>query len=346
MNPAVTANANPAPNANGSKLIAGSEQEIPTAMQPSGPLAHTTLMGANVSRDLMPENKPGEAVSTPAAKPDRVESVIVGIVLFVLATVPLLTFLFSFGNVGDLGTSLGVDWRIAYLTGPGVDLTATGMIVAATWLSHQGRTERELWRVHALSVICALIMFGLNCGPAIYVRRFQLAAFNAVGPFLLMAMGFVGPWLLRQLTEAKALPSAADGGAPAGRQDDPAAAPRQEAPASGGSPAPARRAPGSAAAAGNGRTASAAPASGKPKPEKWATLALPLWQAYVKKHGENPTAPVLVKLLRNAHPDLSVPGSERSERNIRAGVEALLAKPPTAPAADADEEPGRDRAAV
>lgn len=154
---------------------------------------------------------PGKArASKQAVDGDRTERITVGIVLFVLAVVPLLTFLFSFGNVGNLGVGLHVDWRIAYLTGPAVDLTATGMIVAATWLSHKGRTEKELWPIHVLSVICALMMFGLNCGPAIYVRRYQLAAFDAVGPFLLMAMGLVGPWLLRQITDARTV-AGADG---------------------------------------------------------------------------------------------------------------------------------------
>lgn len=281
------------------------------------------------------------------AKPDAVERVVYAIVLSVMAIVPLLAFLFSFGNVGDLGVHLGIDKRIAYLTGPGVDLTATGMIVAATWLSYRGRTERELLRVHVLSVICALMMFGLNCGPAIYIRHYQLAAFNAVGPFLLMAMGFVGPWLLRQLAEARqafvgsgtgspetaparpaaAAPEAAPAviaPAPADPATSPAALPAVEpaAPASrtGNTRTPAASAPGSPAAGGK-KTAPGTPGN------QWAKLALPLWREYVDRHGEPPTAPALVSMLRRAYPDKNIPGSERSERNIRAATEELSKTP-------------------
>lgn len=273
-------------------------------------------------------------------KNERVERIIVGIILFVIAVVPLLTFLFSFGNVGDLGVSLHIDKRIAYLTGPAVDLTATGMIVAATWLSYRGMSERELWRIHTLSIICALIMFALNCGPAIYQRHFELAGFSAVGPFLLMAMGFVGPWLLQQITDARPAPAAA-AGTPrreraatepkAATATAPDAAATQAALATAANPLPLPPAPAPATAStpavtttGTGNAPAPTDGNGRRSPADWAKLALPLWEQYTAKHGEAPTAPVLANLLRNAHPDLPVPGSPRSERNIRAAVEDLL----------------------
>lgn len=82
--------------------------------------------------------------------------------------------------------------------------------------------------------------------------------------------------------------------------------------------------------AGNGdgnklATVSSIDAAGRRSAADWAKLALPLWQQYTERHnGEAPTAPVLANLLRNAHPELPVPGSPRSERNIRAAVEELL----------------------
>lgn len=259
---------------------------------------------------------------------DRVERIIVGIVLFVLTVVPLLTFLFSFGNVGDLGTSLGIDRRIAYLTGPAVDLTVTGMIVAATWLSHRGRTEKELWPIHTLSIICALIMFGLNCGPAIYAHRYQLAGFSAVGPFLLMAMGFVGPWLLRQITDAQT---------PAARSVKPAPARNAAAaPAERTGPAPARlagTAPGTTPApvpnaperldSGTGTTA-AASAGTRTSFEVWVERAVPLFEAYVEKHSEHPTAAVLAGRLRTTVSDPDMPGSDRWERKLKSAVKDRL----------------------
>jgi hypothetical protein len=286
-------------------------------------------------------------------KPDTVERVVYAIVLSVMAIVPLLAFLFSFGNVGDLGVHLGIDRRIAYLTGPGVDLTATGMIVAATWLSYRGRTERELLRVHVLSVICALMMFGLNCGPAIYIRRFQLAAFNGVGPFLLMAMGFVGPLLLRQLAEARQPPAAVGTGI--GGADEPAvptARRRYEVPtarADGGRGADAAptavptkvpSAPESADDDGADDSAdstagadvidftTAADGIRRSLPE-WVELALPLYRQHIRDTGDKPNAPQLAALLDAA--GHGAPGASRA-RDVRRETEKAATKPERAAA--------------
>lgn len=257
----------------------------------------------------------------------KAERYIVRIILAVIAIVPFLTFLFSFGNVGDLGVSLHIDKRIAYLTGPAVDLTATGMIVAATWLSYRGMSERELWRVHALSIICALIMFALNCGPAIYTHRYQLAGFSAVGPFLLMAMGFVGPWLLRQLTDVRE-PAAAVSGSGNRAAAVEAAMPVPAATETAATvPATGNRAamPVAAKQGGNPKLRQKKTAAAGAAAPNWGDLALPLWEDYFDRHGEAPTAAVLASQLRAAYPNLKVPGSPRSERNIRAATEALAA---------------------
>lgn len=100
--------------------------------------------------------------------------------------------------------------------------------------------------------------------------------------------------------------------------------------ANGSRPAPAPAKPGSQPAA----VVVELTGSGRRSPDDWAALALPLWQEYVAGHnGTTPTAPVLADLLRTAHPDLLVPGSERSERNIRSATERL--------AETADVEPER-----
>lgn len=76
--------------------------------------------------------------------------------------------------------------------------------------------------------------------------------------------------------------------------------------------------------------------SGRRSPGDWAQLALPLYRAHVTEHGTAPSAPALAQLLRNAHPALPVPRSERAERNIRAETEKL---------AKADAEPEREQEA-
>lgn len=309
------------------------------------PLSHAAY-GSTVDtpQDKAGKPKKNSKPEPATSNPDKVERWIVGIVLFVLAAVPLLTFLFSFGNVGDLGTNLGIDRRIAYLTGPAVDLTATGMIVAATWLSYRGMSERELWRVHALSIICALIMFVLNCGPSMYVHCYQLAGFSAVGPFLLMAMGFVGPWLLRQLTDTRTAPARTAKPVPARHE---AAAPAERSAPGTAQPPAERSAPEPARASGTAHSVppAAVPAPTQPTPERakpdagtakpagtgtrvsfevWLARAVPLFESYAEKHGEHPTAAVLAAHLRNAFPDPDMPGSDRWERKLNSAVKKHL----------------------
>jgi hypothetical protein len=158
------------------------------------------------------ETTPKGAAANHAAQPlggaapargDRVEKWIRGVVLFVIAVVPLLAFGFSFGNVGLLGVSLGIDPRIAFLTGPIVDLSVTGLIVAASYLSYVGNDERDLWPVHLMSAVCGIVMIALNCGQALRAHQWQRAGFDAVAPALLIGWGFLGPWLLRKLADAR-----------------------------------------------------------------------------------------------------------------------------------------------
>lgn len=141
--------------------------------------------------------------STVTGERDFVEAATFWLVGIALAIVPALVFFFSFGNVGLLGASLGVDHWIAFLTGPAVDLSVAGCVIAASYLSAKGRTERELWPLHAAAIFCGLVMVALNTGGAIYARHWRLAAFDSVGPALLIGWGFIAPWLWRNMTAAK-----------------------------------------------------------------------------------------------------------------------------------------------
>ena len=134
---------------------------------------------------------------------DFVESATFVIVGAVLGIVPLLLFFFSFGNVGLLGTSLGVDHWIAFLTGPAVDLAVAGCVIASSYLSTRGWTERQLWPLHTAATVCGLVMILLNTGGAVYSTRWRLAAFDSVGPLMLVGWGLLAPWLWRNLTEAR-----------------------------------------------------------------------------------------------------------------------------------------------
>jgi hypothetical protein len=143
-----------------------------------------------------------------AAENDPAEKLTFVAVGFVLISVPCLVFFFSFGNVGLLGTSLGVDHWIAFLTGPAVDLSVAGCVLAASYLSARGWTERQLWPLHAAASVCGLVMVALNAGQAVYEHHWRLACFDTVGPALLIGWCAIGPWLLRQLAEARRTPFA------------------------------------------------------------------------------------------------------------------------------------------
>lgn len=134
---------------------------------------------------------------------DPVERITLAAVAIVLVAVPALVFFFSFGNVGLLGTSLGVEHWIAFLTGPAVDLSVAGCVLASSYLATRGRSDADLRRLHIAGIVCGLVMVGLNTGGAIYIRHWRLAAFDSVGPMLLIGWGFLAPWLWRNMIEAK-----------------------------------------------------------------------------------------------------------------------------------------------
>lgn len=259
---------------------------------------------------------------------DVVETVTFWIVGVGLAVIPLLIFFFSFGNVGAFGESLGVEHRIAYLTGPAVDLAVVVLVVASSYLAMRG-TERGLWPLHLSAFACGLIMISLNIAGAVHARHWRLAAFDSVGPVMLIGWGALAPWLWRNLTEARRAAS----GRTAARQRTPVAAPATPpasapgaatGPATAAAPASARQQPAAASApAPGGNVYPFAAAPGRRSAADWAKLAMPLWIRHVQATGATPTAKELAALLRHAHPDLEVPSSDRSERNIRAATEEL-----------------------
>lgn len=295
---------------------------------------------------------------TPApVRGDRVEKWIRGVVLFVIAVVPLLAFGFSFGNVGLLGVSLGIDPRIAFLTGPIVDLSVTGLIVAASYLSYVGHDERDLWPVHLMSGLCGVVMIALNCGQALRAHQWQRAGFDAVAPALLIGWGFLGPWLLRKLADARAaLEPAAPGsgetvpqvpaevpaaGAQPGSNGstDGAAAGSGNPPAQGSTPPPAP----AAQPAANGTRVRRRAAAETPAPASFADRAkgkdaqkprqLEIVRDLVEKHGPKVTLPTII-----AHTGVSKTTASRYRSEI---VDGPATEAPPEPA-DSEPEPERE----
>jgi len=255
---------------------------------------------------------------------DAVETITFWIVGIGLSLIPLLVFFFSFGNVGSFLESLGVEHRIAYLTGPAVDLAVMVLVIAASYLStheHEGAD----WPLHLAALACGLIMVWLNTAVALHDSHWRLVAVDCVGPVLLLGWGSLAPWLWRQLTAAR-------------RNFRPAVSARHKTSVSAlKTPA----APGSRAeadpAAGGGSAALVPPpaatrnsgnvvdigSAGRKSAAVWAELAEPLWTRHVLKTGSAPNATQLADALRHAHPTLKIPTSDRWERNLRADVERL-----------------------
>jgi hypothetical protein len=270
---------------------------------------------------------------------DWVETITFWVVGIGLCVIPLLVFIFSFGNVGGFLESLGMPHRIAYLTGPAIDLAAMVCVVASSYLATRDLVGVTLWPLHFSTFVCGVMMILLNTAGALHDRHWRLAGVDCVGPLLLIGWGALAPWLWRSLTAARRSmpPSTAAPAGPAAtrRQVLAAALPMPGGTADAASPMPLP--PGAGAAPLPPSTAArhpraAARADGDNvfeinSPAQWAVLALPLWDQHIEKIGSTPTAKELCALLRRAHPLHNVPPSERAERNIRTATEELAKKP-------------------
>jgi hypothetical protein len=117
----------------------------------------------------------------------------------VLAVIAMLTFAFSFGNVWALGLRLGVPSWIAPLIGPAVDLSVAGLLVGVRYLALQGATSTQLREPRVLLVFSGMVCLSLNIAGPISEHAYGRAAFDAVGPLLLLGWAEVGPALLRQI---------------------------------------------------------------------------------------------------------------------------------------------------
>jgi hypothetical protein len=117
----------------------------------------------------------------------------------VLALITALTFAFGFGNVWALGRSLGVPALIAPLVGPAVDLSVAGLLIGLRHLSMTGIPRRQLRSARILLATCGAAELALNIAGPVAAGAYGRAAFDAVGPLLLIGWAEAGPGLLRHL---------------------------------------------------------------------------------------------------------------------------------------------------
>ncbi len=143
-------------------------------------------------------------------------------VTVITATIVVMTFAFSLGNVTRLCLYLGITAWIAWLVAPAVDLSVVGLLAGMRFLSLHGYTDAQLAGLHRMLRFCGLLTLALNTAGALAHRQYGTALVDAVGPALLIGWSETGPWLLRQIHAV--CPPAAPPAPGTARQPVPAAA--------------------------------------------------------------------------------------------------------------------------
>ncbi|MFI9382109.1 hypothetical protein [Kutzneria sp. NPDC052558] len=117
-----------------------------------------------------------------------------------------LTFLFGFGNVLGLAVQLGVPIWIAPLVAPALDLSVLGLLLGLRHLVLTGATSEQLRPARRLLVFASLATLALNVAGPLTAGAYGKAAFDAVGPLLLIGWAEVGPAFLQALVSDPAAP--------------------------------------------------------------------------------------------------------------------------------------------
>lgn len=120
-------------------------------------------------------------------------------ITIIVALIAGLTFLFGFGNCWGLGLRLGVPPWIAPLVGPAVDLSVVGLLLARRFLAMHGSASEELAPIQRLLVASCVATLALNTAEPILAGQYGKAAFDSVGPLLLMGWSETGPRLLEAI---------------------------------------------------------------------------------------------------------------------------------------------------
>ncbi|RSM77827.1 hypothetical protein DMH04_34415 [Kibdelosporangium aridum] len=118
----------------------------------------------------------------------------------IIGVVVGLTFLFGFGNVLNLALRLGVPVWVAPLVAPAVDLSILGLLLGSRHLALAGASPNQLRPARRLLLFASVVTWALNVADPMVAGEYGKAAFDAVGPLLLIGWAEVGPDLLRALS--------------------------------------------------------------------------------------------------------------------------------------------------
>ncbi|SMC72107.1 hypothetical protein [Lentzea albidocapillata] len=128
--------------------------------------------------------------------------VVVQAVTVIMGTVVGLTFLFGFGNVLNLALRLGVPVWVAPLVAPAVDLSILGLLLGARHLALTGASAEVLRPARWLLIFASVVTLALNVADPLVAGQYGKAAFDAVGPLLLIGWAEVGPGFLQAIGAA------------------------------------------------------------------------------------------------------------------------------------------------
>jgi hypothetical protein len=142
--------------------------------------------------------------------PSSASAVVVRAVTAIIGTVVVLTFLFGFGNVLNLALRLGVPVWVAPLVAPAVDLSVIGLLLGTRYLALAGASSAVLRPARRLLIFASVVTLALNVADPLVAGEYGKAAFDAVGPLLLIGWAEVGPGFLQAIGQAGALGAAAD----------------------------------------------------------------------------------------------------------------------------------------
>jgi hypothetical protein len=124
------------------------------------------------------------------------------LVTIMIGVVVGLTFAFGFGNSWALGLRLGVPVFVAPLVAPAVDLSVVGLLLGTRHLAiHGGPAEVQRSARHLL-LFASVVTLALNVAEPVIAGRYGKAAFDAVGPLLLIGWGEVAPGLIEAMHAA------------------------------------------------------------------------------------------------------------------------------------------------
>ncbi|MEU4252271.1 hypothetical protein AB0F15_33200 [Amycolatopsis sp. NPDC026612] len=148
------------------------------------------------------------AVSDRSSSSDT--STIVRAVSAIMGTVVGLTFLFGFGSVLGLALRLGVPIWVAPLVAPAVDLSILGLLLGTRHLALTGASQAVLRPARRLLIFASVVTLALNVAEPLVAGEYGKAAFDAVGPLLLIGWAEVGAGLLQAIGEAGRTPVVLD----------------------------------------------------------------------------------------------------------------------------------------